>query len=875
MNLSRAIGIDLGTTNSAVAMLSADGQEISLLEDRFKRKTFPSMVGWDPETNTILTAWEAWNRRTLTPTPVASIKRRMGTSRTSTIGPHELTPEIVSAEILKRLISEMQAHLKRDEDTGKRPHHYKVNRAVVTIPAYFDAQQIEATRQAGEQANIEVLGLLQEPTAAAMYYAWKHTIGDGNFLVYDLGGGTFDVSIIRCIMGEYQVLGIDGDNFLGGDDIDKRLAEHFRKHLIEQGYKLDLDIQNNDDDRTRFTLLQRLAQEVKEALSHNDIQYVARRDIFTDQEGQKVSIEMEFSRTQFENLIQDFVQETLYCCERALLKSAETADVTLRDIDYVLLVGGSTRIPLVQQEVAKRFCGRERSNAEKPLINEPDTCVALGAAIHAANLGGLEVYNEQGEEHITLLTALSSDSGALRLAAKFSPTHADEAILDEIESAVLINAQGDVEAITRPEISGDAPEIYFAIESISLPDPGEYLFSLELCDEEGDPIYAFELGLSRLGYGEQLRATGSALSNPSVLAKDIYLEVVRDGRPARQILLPTGTSLPADGKFRFYTADQSGAVILRLFQNRLPIRTIHLSIPKDTESGTPVDLNLEIDDTMNMTASGEVLGQSFWAQIEPPPERELREWSDIEALLERVDQVERELWGYEERSFRERTDLIVAGIHETARTDPDKLQVLVSRLEDVLEDYHSSAQDLTPGWGRFTGLLNAIKRVVWRGDDQLKLGQTSEQWRERLGDLERRGDEAFQDHNQAEWSKIFNQTQAIWESLAQDEYRFTRGDPMAYVAKLQIGVQESYQQLVERIEEFNFSSNPETAQLQKARLYELKQDMKSRVEAPLRQLDIQNLPPAQSRQQLDKIAEYVQYLERQLEKIPAIGLVRK
>src|SRR5262249_30707799 len=123
----------------------------------------------------------------------------------------------------------------------------RVDRAVITVPAYFDAPQVEATRKAGELAGLGVVGILQEPTAAAIYHTFKHKIEGGNFLVYDLGGGTFDVSILRCVAGEYQVLAIDGDNYLGGDDFDRRFAEKLRKDLVEKGYELELDVRSNAD----------------------------------------------------------------------------------------------------------------------------------------------------------------------------------------------------------------------------------------------------------------------------------------------------------------------------------------------------------------------------------------------------------------------------------------------------------------------------------------------------------------------------------------------------------------------------------------------------------------------------------------------------
>src|SRR6185436_9059555 len=184
------------------------------------------------------------------------------------VGPRALLPEEVSSKILEELRDRMREHLASQAEEGIE---MRVARAVITVPAYFDAPQVEATRKAGELAGLEVLGILQEPTAAAIYHTWKSRLGDGNFLVYDLGGGTFDVSILRCIGGEYQVLAIDGDNFLGGDDFDRRFAEALRGEMLKQGYALDLDVKGDLEDRRRFDQLVHVAQEIKEALSTTEV----------------------------------------------------------------------------------------------------------------------------------------------------------------------------------------------------------------------------------------------------------------------------------------------------------------------------------------------------------------------------------------------------------------------------------------------------------------------------------------------------------------------------------------------------------------------------------------------------------------------------
>jgi molecular chaperone DnaK len=869
MKIRRAVGIDLGTTNSAVAVMDPQGRELWLLEDRFKRKTIPSMVGWDPMAEGFVTGWEAWNRRALEPAPIASIKRKMGTQRAVALGPHEMKPEEVSGRILSRLRAEIRHFLRERSEADGSPRHV-VDQAVITVPAYFDAPQIEATRRAGELADIEVVGLLQEPTAAAMYYTWKHGIGDGTFLVYDLGGGTFDVSVIRCLLGEYQVLGIDGDNYLGGDDFDRKLAEFFRKHLVERGYDLDLDIANDPDDAVRFMLLTRLAQEVKESLSAGEVQFVGRTNLFEDRSGNPVSLNLEVSREEFEGLIGDLVDETVKCCERALAKSMESAGVGLSEIDHILLVGGSTRVPLVQERVRGAFIGAGKSRAERVLIDEPDTCVALGAAVHAANVAGLGLIDDTtfAEPSVaTVTSALATKSSTARVVGRMaSPRGA------EVESVVLLDGGGGIAGLARPEVDGE--ELVFAIEDLELKHDGVHPFSLEFCDRDGEPLAAFEVELVKLSRAELLRSTGSALSNPSVLAKDIYLEVVRDGRPDRELLLGSGESLPAQGTYRFYTADHAGAVILRLFQNRFPIKTVHLSVPEETELGTPVELKLSVDEAMSMVASGEILGQTFWAQIEPPPAREIKDWQQIEELLNRVDVVARELWGNEARYFRERTNPLVAGIRETARTDPDKLQVLVARLEEVVEDYHQRDTELTPGYGRYVALMDAIKRVAYRDDGQLKLGMGTDEWRGRISQLERAADAAFEAKDQRAWGKAFNQVQALWESLAQDEYRFSRADSEGYVRRLYLSLAAEVSEIGELLAGFNYSGNPETRALQEREVTRLEAELSERVSGPLEAIEIDSGAHAQLKHELDLLAEAAEHIRRRYDKLPTIGLVR-
>jgi molecular chaperone DnaK len=695
-----------------------------------------------------------------------------------------------------------------------------------------------------------------------MYHAWKHSLGDGNFLVYDLGGGTFDVSIIRCLMGEYQVLGIHGDNYLGGDDLDRRLAERLRQHLVQQGYSLDLNLRDNPDDATRFLILTRIAREAKEALSSAEHQYIGRQDIFLDHQGQPVTLELELSRAQWDDLMASYVAQTLDACREALQRAHDTAGVGLAEIDQILLVGGSTRSPLIQRAVADAFCGPGKSRAARPLLDEPDTCVALGAAIHAANLGGLGLGDHSAGLGVHITSPLTTRRAAARLLGRVCGERADE--ISEI-------ALRDLSDPTAPTTWAEAPveQGAFKLTGIELPDDGAWPVELALRAQHQD-LLALPMELYR---GADARPTGGALSNPTVLAKDISLEVVKLGRPDRHLLLEKGTSLPVEASWRFFTADQSGAVILRLLQGWLPIRTLHLEVPAALPLHTPVELTLSIDDTMAIIARGAIHGQQFWAQIQPPPPRVERDWAEIEALMDRCAEVERTLWGHDASYFKERTASLKSGIREAAQTDPDKLYVLVGRLEELLQDYRAVDRGLTPSFERFDRIINLVRRRVFSDAQGHVMGLSQDAWQERLADLERRGADAWQRLDQPAWGRAYSQIQAIWESLAQEDHRYTDPESPDYLMRAFLSAQMRARELREELLDLVLSDNDETRKVQEAERLDLLSDLDLEVTRPLELLGQHLEPGPQTRAKLEALHGALRRLDKRAERLPALGLV--
>jgi molecular chaperone DnaK len=367
--MAKTVGIDLGTTNSCVAVVEAG--EPTVVVNAEGGRTTPSVAAVS-KTGERLVGQSAKRQAVLNPErTIASIKRKIGTRDRVTIDGQDYSPEQVSAMILTKLKADAEAYLGEP-----------VKRAVITVPAYFDDTQRTATKQAGEIAGLEVLRIINEPTAAALAYGWKSEKKEATIMVYDLGGGTFDVSVLEIEVGgddrdAYHVLATSGDTRLGGDDFDQRiityLADEFKK---ETGVDLRAD-------RQALQRLKEAAEKAKCELSSQVTTSVS-LPFITSVEGEGPKhLEMTLTRAKLEELIRDLVEKTRVSVEDAM----KEASLKYGDVDEVILVGGSTRIPMVQ-ELVKSLTGRDPHKG----IN-PDEVVAVGASIQAAVLSGDETQD--------------------------------------------------------------------------------------------------------------------------------------------------------------------------------------------------------------------------------------------------------------------------------------------------------------------------------------------------------------------------------------------------------------------------------------------------------------------------------------------------
>ncbi|MCI1859800.1 MAG: Hsp70 family protein [Sporolactobacillus sp.] len=419
------LGIDLGTTNSAIAIL--ENGEPKILENKNGNRTTPSVVSF--KNGEIIVGEAAKNQLAINPNTFISIKRHMGEPNyTVQVNGTTYTPEQISAEILKYLKDVAEQH------TGKT-----INEAIITVPAYFNDDQRTATKKAGELAGLKVDRILNEPTAAAVAFGAKeHSNKSTNILVYDLGGGTFDVSILHLEEGIYEVKATDGDNKLGGDDFDLTVVQWINTQITNQA-GIDLTA----DKRVQARLKEE-AEKAKKALSSQTTYEITIPFLSIDPKtNTPINFETNLSRKTFNGLIQDLVERT----QGPVNKALELAKMTLDDIDLVIMNGGSTRVPYVQDFVKKI--------THKPVnfhVN-PDEAVAIGAAILGDTLANLSNPDSDGIELVDI-TPMSLGIGMINDA--FSVVIPRNTSIPYKNSEIYQTVKDNQTTITSPIAQGES-----------------------------------------------------------------------------------------------------------------------------------------------------------------------------------------------------------------------------------------------------------------------------------------------------------------------------------------------------------------------------------------------------------------------------------
>ncbi|MZD05943.1 Hsp70 family protein [Streptomyces sp. SID5785] len=669
--VSKAVGIDLGTTNSAVAVMNPADSEILIHRDPVtKSSTTPSCVWRSPSGGEPVVGRKAFARKGSSPEPVTSVKRLMGTRTTVDLSGEAQTPQQISAAILGEMKRQIEEDVAAFDTDGVR---WVVDRAVVTVPAYFDQPQIDATREAAEQAGLEVLGLLHEPTAAASHYCWRTATQNGTFLVYDLGGGTFDVSVLRCTAGTFEVLGISGNNRLGGDDIDAAVARHLQKMLQADGYDLDLDTENDPEDALRFSQLKILAEGAKKALSERT-EYVLRdAGRLTDQSGEPVIVETLLERDELDAVARPFVERTFTYCDEAVARATERAGITLADVDHIILAGGSTHMPLVREMVTRELCAgadpdsprQVRASCAAPVYEQVDTVVALGAAVRASAVGGLAVHDRDRTVRVSFHGTAATGRATTSVGGTVKALTDS---LDLTDGQVRLTTDGFEDQVDL------SPEGAFAFRDVPVQPDAESSLTFEVYDAYGDLLATAGRQLAHSS-GEQ-RPTGGT-GGAAITAKAVLMEVdYGDGRTGREELVPAMQQLPYERGFEFAHPGRE-RVELRLFQQSVPIQVITVLVPSSTPRGTAIRLTVSMFENAAISVRGSIGEVSFDVPVELPVERTMPSEAETESLGRRFEEsigylpagpqnTAKAQWAMAQQAFRqakERGD-VAGAVHE-------------------------------------------------------------------------------------------------------------------------------------------------------------------------------------------------------------------
>jgi molecular chaperone DnaK len=662
------------------------------------------------------------------PYPIRSIKRQMGFNVEIPHADKKMRPEEVSAEILKFLkncAEELSVdRFGRDADGSPA---YSIDRAIVTIPAWFDQPRIEATRKAAELAGLKTLELLHEPTAAATYYCWKHKIQNGNFLVYDLGGGTFDVSVMRRTKGSFEVLGIAGDIVLGGDTFDMALAEYICKHLNDSGkYNMNLDVAHDPKDKARFDYFVWKAEGIKTSLSlENQVLFADAACPLPDKNGNSIHVELKITRPEFEKIIAPHIDRTIdQICQAAIENAKKKAEGTfkgLEDIDYILLVGGSTWIPYVKKTVREKMCAcsgaSNRARCTDVMQDEPDECVALGAALQAAVSGGLIFRDVENKVSLHLKGAAVVSDEEYKIKGYVFRENPEAEKQDSPFKGYSLTLKQDGGIIGDIDIGTDGS---FAFEEIYLDNIKASKVSLVLADPSGKTITEFS---RKVGRGE-----GIGVTTPPINSQEIWIITVdAKGNKQKLPVIKTGESLPCEVNFILKTSNPKFVKFI-ISQGDVEIKQVSHEFGRDIPSGSKIEFGMQMDNLGNIIMRSKIEGlDPFVVELQPPPPPPPPTKKDLETITAEYNKHKENLPRPKQAVMDVKFKQVSRDLDSAlAHGDFATAAVRIAELRQMIADIAGATEKpLVPARDEFDTQVRETRDAVNKVED--KLGQKAEE----------------------------------------------------------------------------------------------------------------------------------------------------
>jgi molecular chaperone DnaK (HSP70) len=781
----KTIGVDLGTTNSCVYYLDDEDNPV-LVTDRLGRKIFPSVVWCAGSGKEIIVGQAAKTRLGQQPSPVVAVKRKIGTTETVELGRRPVSAVTVSAHILSFLKALVE------ETTGDQ-----VGAAVVTVPAYFDAAPKKDTYSAAVEAFFggdaalakNRLELQLEPEAAAFAYTLEDPAEHLRILAYDLGGGTFDVTVLeKSPAAGLSVLKFGGDPHLGGDNVDDRIAA-WLLYLLRGGkpealerildparypaeaqytilqqllthdvaalrgelrpedrglladvsprYALALDAANPES-LARIQKLKALAEKAKMDLTVSTVATITHQGIFLDDMGEMVDVDLTLERATFNRLIGDFVSRTMEETSRVLAASGLTAE----QIDRIILVGGSSRMPIIREELEKRFpC--------PALMADPDLIVARGAALKARQLS----------------PSLGAGTAEAKLQLEYPRKTSDEKT--QIKGVVVRSSPGSTAYLSRE--GQDLAEVpvegeRFLFERVPLVPNTPNGFHVEIADAQG-ALFA-EADFTIVHDEHAVAATGS-------LAPKLTKPILAQGLRGLATLFPEGETLPAQRTIECFRGTSEDRIVISLYEGErwlanLVITGVDPSLPE----GSPIDLQVVINKDYNCSAMAKVRQTGQEASVELEISRiEIPSVEQLDRQLDdALEEFENDIAAVRDREVRARLSRQARKLEASyrkakAELDQDKhhLYTLVGELRKLLIDVRGAHDLLTPPREEFDGLLRNTRGIAGRLDGGGSINQ--QEAMDKMAALERSGCDAWERQDAELWKSVTAELRKLREDL--------------------------------------------------------------------------------------------------------------